>query len=199
MPQMSEVRIEKEFKPFPVLWHAARCLREIRDAETVPGRYWAGLGALVMLAFAVEGFCQTEGPGIFGDDWDNEDGARVERKPVLEKFKLIGKSVGASVNYGQLPWSDVKRVMRARDALAHPRPAKRDKSALLEIPEGVHPIDAAAHLVLEDWEPLLEPATARKLAESIDAALKDIWTRMGRDEWQLHFQGSTSYMMTVTK
>ena len=196
MKKEFEITIERDFKPFPVLWHASACLRDIRE-EGGTGSYWAGLGALVTLAFAIEGFCQTEGPGVFGSDW--LEGKNVERKPVYEKFKLIGKAVGAGVSYGTLPWSDVRRVLRARDSLAHPRPAKRSESARLAIAGDEHPIDAAAHLVMEPWEPLLELKSAQKIADNVDRAIKQIWSRMGRKPWALHMQGTTSYVMSSTR
>ncbi|MEZ2297292.1 hypothetical protein [Variovorax sp. RCC_210] len=190
------ISIERDFKPFPVLWHASACLRDIRE-DGGTGSYWAGLGALVTLAFAIEGFCQTEGPQVFEGNWLS--GKKVEREPVYEKFKLIGKAVGANVNYGALPWSDVRRVLRARDSLAHPRPAKRQGSARLAISPDEHPIDAAAHLVMEPWEHLLELKAAKKIADNVDSAIKQIWSRMGRKPWDLHMHGTTSYVMsTVT-
>jgi len=190
------ISIERDFKPFPVLWHASACLRDIRE-EGGTGSYWAGLGALVTLAFAIEGFCQTEGPQVFGSDWLS--GKKIEREPVYEKFKLIGKAVGANVNYGALPWSDVRRVLRARDSLAHPRPAKRQGAARLVIAPDEHPIDAAAHLVMEPWEHLLELKAAEKIASSVDSAIKQIWSRMGRKPWDLHMHGTTSYVMSTVR
>lgn len=187
------ITIERDFKPFPVLWHASECLREICE-EGGRGSYWAGLGALVTLAFAIEGFCQTEGPGIFKNDW--KEGKEIERKPVHEKFKLIGKAVGANVDFGQLPWRDVRRVLKARDSLAHPRPAQRAGTARLVLAPNEDPMEAAAHLVMEPWEPLLEHEAAKKIADSVDRALKEIWSRMGRKEWSLHMHGTTSYMMS---
>ncbi|RYF42645.1 MAG: hypothetical protein EOO27_45015 [Comamonadaceae bacterium] len=57
-------------------------------------------------------------------------------------------------------------------------------------------MDAAAHLVMEPWEPLLEIHTAQKMADNIDRALKEIWGRMGRKAWELHMPGTTSYVMS---
>lgn len=190
------ITIEKDFRPFPVFWHASECLREIRESGG-KGSYWAGLAALITLAFAIEGFCQTEGPKVFGDDWLS--GREIERKSVADKFKLLGKAVGVGVNYGKLPWRDVKRVLDARNSLAHPRPAKRSSSGEVMVGPDEHPMDAAGHLVMEAWEPLLQLETAQKIASSVDAAIKEIWQRLGRKSWELHILSQASYMMSTKR
>lgn len=197
MTNTGEIRIEKDFRPFPVFWSAAKVLREIRNDERVAGRYWAGLGGFVLLAFAIEGFCQTEGPTTFPNDW--ETGRKIERKPVLDKLKLIAQELGVAVDYQQSPWCDVERVMKVRNSLAHPKPIRRAGRTDVDMSSDVHPIDAAAHLVAEAWEPLLEPAAAEQLATSVQQALEKVWAASGRSKWAMYRHGTTAASMSIVR
>ncbi|SFQ05347.1 hypothetical protein SAMN03159339_5347 [Variovorax sp. 770b2] len=52
---------------------------------------------------------------------------------------------------------------------------------------------------MEPWETLLELKSAQKIADIVDRAIKEIWSRMGRKPPALHMQGTTSYVMSTTR
>lgn len=69
--------------------------------------------ALVMTAFSVEAFIQTVGPEVLPDTWIAGD-KPVERWRALDKLKAIGKATEIAVDYGSLPWSNIKELFQAR-------------------------------------------------------------------------------------
>ncbi|CAN7257565.1 hypothetical protein LJR084_001188 [Variovorax sp. LjRoot84] len=188
------ISIQSSYKPFPMLWHASKTLREIAGSG-VDGSRWVSLGALTTLAFAIEAFCQTEGPLLFGEQWLGE--RRIEKEPVHEKLRLIAASAGVEVNYGRSPWQQIRRVLRARNALAHPKPTEKQRRGVVHLEDGEHPMDKGLALVAEHWETLLDLDTATQVAGSVEQGLKLIWKGLGKAEWKLFADGGSSYMMSA--
>lgn len=117
--EMMQVHIKgkSRYLPWPELYHSARSLFAVAR-EYKPGSAHVVTAAVVLSAFAVEGFCQTLGPQVLRETWDapkqpstgqgSEVGSKKakkfgdERLPVCDKLKKIGKACGVSVDYGTL-------------------------------------------------------------------------------------------------
>ncbi len=103
------------YLPWPELYHSARSLFDVAR-EYKPGSAHVATAAVVLSAFAVEGFCQTLGPQVLHASWNppaqpqagQDDGGLCikvkkfgdERLPVCDKLKKIGKACGVQVDYG---------------------------------------------------------------------------------------------------
>ena len=198
------ITVERIYKPVPILMHASYCLRNIRAAGG-KGSYYADVGALVLLAFAVEGFCQTYGPAAFGDQWlDIVDiqGKRtkrgIESKPIIEKFKLLAREAKLQVNFGQQPWKDIKRLMQERDLLAHPRPATQKAEGIIYLAKGEHPLDQSDQLVGVSWENLIRnPKTLDELAKKVLDIMEQMAEGLGYSKHDVLQQGLKSYRMAA--
>lgn len=188
------VTATREYRPMGLLWHAAGCLRDIAENGT-QGSAWAGVGGIVLLAFSVEAFCQQFGPEVFPDTWEGRKG--VERFPVLDKLKAIGRKAGVQVDYGLHPWADIKALIEVRDSLAHPKPT--DQSAALKL---VLTAEEEAQLhtrsfIKMPWEIMAEPATAARVAEEVEQALATLLEALGHHRYELELLGTGSYSFST--
>ncbi len=200
----NSITVERTYKPVPVFMHASYCLRNIR-AEGGRGSYYADLGALVLLAFAVEGFCQTYGPSAFGEEWVDvygDDGKRVKRgvesKPVVDKLKLLARKAGLNPNFDEFPWKEIKQLLKERDNLAHPKVSTRTVDATIQVPDGEHPLDHVGSLAGQSWEKLIEhPETLNKLAQTVLDTMEAMAVGLGHDKYDVLAQGSSFYRMSA--
>lgn len=184
----------RNYRPFGMLMHAARSLGEIGRSET-KGSGWANVGGLVLLAFGIEAFCQEHGPKLFAEKWLGEKG--VERKPIHEKLKLIGKELGVVVDYGEHPWSDVGDLMRVRDSLAHPKPSEDQKTVELLLTDEEQSGLYGTNIIRQPWEIMSEPTRAAKVELNVRAALEVLLVALGTNKWEMEFMGSGGYSMSL--
>ncbi|MEO7641009.1 MAG: hypothetical protein ABIU07_06325 [Ramlibacter sp.] len=187
------IEIEREYLPMPELWHASRSIFEAAEVGA-PGYGHLLLASMTLLAFTVEAFVQTYGPKTFAsDEWTGSKG--IERKPVRDKLKQIAKRHGVVIDYGKQPWVDIAKLLNARDAIAHPRPALISHSGPISIGEFDHPQAAAESMVTLEWEELLGIERLQKTFDSVETALETILKASGHD-WDLRLLGGSSYMLS---
>lgn len=192
--KLYEVHATGEFKPAPQFLHASQCLREMAATEGLQGRLWAGLGSLIVLAFAVEGFCNTYGEQFFGEDWKNH-----EREPPIDKLRLIGAKAHVRVDFGRQPWQDVKKLLQLRNELAHPRPAELQRTKRVRLTDEEANAVFGSRIALHEWEDLAEPPRAEKLEANVRAALERIVIGFGLARWELELMGTGGYTLTKVK
>lgn len=189
----------RQWKPAATLLHAARSLRQLAlDHE--PASHWVALSGIVMLAFSVEGFCQTYGERLFStEEWVGVDRKGIERKPVKDKLRLIGKKVGVSVDFGQKPWSDIHALLQVRDALAHPRPMEKRVAQQFWLSHEESQTFLTKDIVQFDWEILSQPVVSEQLQTNVETALSSLLTAMGVSTWELDSMGTGSYMISKVR
>ena len=187
---------DHDYRPWPELRHAAASLRKIA-AEYEPGSAHTTTAALVMMAFSVEAFVQTLGPGVLKEEWTQ--GKRpAERWPVTQKLKEIGRKLSVRVDYGKCPWKDIKDLLEARDDLAHAKPALREASGTIEVlPGGGVAPDAFRPPLIERYEPFHNLDVLNRLARVIDDALLPLWVAAGNDKRTFTMHGASGYVVTI--
>jgi hypothetical protein len=166
---------------------------ELADEEPV-GATFKRMGALVLLASTVEGFCQTVGPEVFGSDWDRKKNP-IERMGPRKKLELIAKAAHIDVDWGREPWSYIDRLFEVRNALAHPCPASnRAGFAIVCAP------DERRNVAMAEGErhvtPLLDPMELRSTLEAVEEALKALWAGLGRKPTLLFMHGPTGVLIS---
>jgi hypothetical protein len=183
-----EVTVEHDYRPVPELRHGANVLRKIAF-ENPKGSNWTRMGALLLYAFVVEGFCQTVGPDALGDVW-TRDKRPAERFPVCDKLKAIGKAAGVGVDFAAEPWKTIKEVIRTRDRLAHPKPHKQLTVGSLDS----FTLDywvAGRELHNAEWNPLLTNEALVRISDAIDLGMTRIWEGLGNESQTLFMNGMT--------
>jgi len=188
---------EVDYKPAGDLRNGARVLRELAADGNIRGGRYLLIGSLIMSAFCVEGFCQTYGPQILGDDWCRKK-KPLERLPVLKKLARIGQELGVSVDYEVPPWNDIKLIFDARDRLAHPRPEKRKVTTEIA-GDAVDPHQVFLKEVTAIYESLLEPEKLGKIAGSIDDAFECILSAAGMPGYAAKVMSFAYWGMTFEK
>lgn len=192
-PQKIRVSGRYQYRPWPEMRHAARTLVWVADTHP-EGSTHVITAAVVLTAFSVEAFCQQVGPEILKEGWLREK-RPMERAPVLEKLKLIGREVRVEVDYGKSPWAEIKQLMEARDNLAHPQPEERLADRTITIPADADPREAL-HIVLDEkYKPLHSLEQLRRVADLIDDAFSKIWIAAGRKEVQMNMFGGSVWSM----
>jgi len=148
------------------------------------------MGALLLAAFTVEGFINTAGPFLFEDRWNcGEVKRRLERKSWSCKLKLIAKGSGASIDFGERPWSSVKRVFEARDHLAHPKP-RNDHLPPTVVECQEDEVDALVdELTMTTFDRLLRAEDLEFVVADIEAALKQLSYSVYGSEWKALLNG----------
>lgn len=192
---LQKVRVsgQYEYRPWPELRHAARVLRFI--AKDLPeGSTHVLTAAVVLGAFSVEAFIQTMGPKVFGDDWP-----KYERKAVMEKLKLVGVKVGVRVDFGKLPWKRIKDLMKARDALAHAKPAVHVANETLILPASADPREALHKMLDAKYKPLHNLEELEKIADMIDCAFTEIWQASGEQSYKMNKFGGSVWSMSIDR
>lgn len=189
------VSATRNYQPFGMLLHAARCLGE-HGATQTRGSLWASVGGLVLLAFAVEAFCQEYGKPLFPDTWEGKGG--VERKAVAQKLKLIGKVAGINVDYGKHPWRDIKALLAVRDSLAHPKPSEDQATVNLILDSDEQAGTYASNIIKQPWEVMSEPERAAGVEKNVRAGLETLLSGLGYSRFEMEMMGSGSYIMSAT-
>lgn len=187
MTQIPWLKVSNKFdyRPWPELRHTASVLRQLA-AEAPKGSAHLVRAALVFTAFSVEGFVQTLGPGVFGEEWEV-----FERLPVLKRVKLMGKRLGVEVDFGRQPWQDVKALFEARDSLAHAKP--RQIALDIHCPTNDHDelLMQIGRIMRETAHPKADATWIGGVSQSIDEALQEIWDAAGREPAEFLAFGST--------
>jgi len=184
-----EVRREFDYRPAPVLLHGSQSLLARSQVEPI-GALWKRMGALLLAAFTVEGFINTVGPVLFKDRWTDSDGVRgLEWKSWDFKLKQIAKVSGASIDFGQRPWSSVQEVFKARDHLAHPKPRK-EYLAPIVVTCYEDEVDALVEeLAMTKFDRLLQAEALGQAIADIEAALKQLSHSVYGSEWEALLNG----------
>jgi len=200
---MAKVRFEGEqsYLPFPHIHHAAKTLRKLAST-TEMGRYHLESAALVMTAFAIEAFCQTLGPEVFGEKWANPpDGSRpMERCSVKAKLKAIGKAVNVPVSFGLNPWLLIAELMRVRDDLAHGKPLPPERTKIdvtLNVPDGIDPYDVVHTHMRDLMFPMHRIDRLEAAAEEIDKGLRRLWVVAGNPDYMFARSSISSWSATA--
>jgi hypothetical protein len=183
------------YAPWPVMRHAAASLRKTAREHRVGSNHTIS-AALVMTAFSVEAFIQTVGPEVLPDTWIAGD-KPVERWRVLDKLKAIGKATEIAVDYGSLPWSNIKELFQARDRLAHAKPDDREFELIVSVPDGADERDVLTAALEEQFQPLHNLDKLDALAQEIDGALLAVWVAAGHDEFSFTWHGMNSWSLTA--
>lgn len=189
-----DVSATRNYEPFGMLLHAARCLGEMGRSGT-QGSGWANVGALVLLAFAVEAFCQQYGKPLFPDTWDGKGG--VEKMPVVDKVKLIGRKAGVAVDYGMHPWKDIKALMAVRDSLAHAKPSEDQETMRLLLDDEEQASVYATNLIRQPWEVMSSSDRAPVVEANVRAGIETLLVGLGYDKFEMETMGSGSYVMSA--
>jgi len=173
-PGMKRLRVKGQYnyEAWQEMAHAARSVRAVAR-EYLPGSAHTTTAAVVMTAFSVEAFCQTLGPAILGAEWK-------DRSTVKDKIKAIARKVGLKADFGASPWSDVQRLMEARDAHAHAKPHAREIDSVVEVEEDVDARELLNKEMQRHYLPLHDLDELDRVADAIEAALLEIWTAAGR-------------------
>ncbi|MEW9571327.1 hypothetical protein ABQJ54_06165 [Rhodanobacter sp. Si-c] len=201
---MTKVRFkgEQPYLPFPHIHHAAKTLRKLAGT-TEMGRYHLESAALVMTAFAIEAFCQTLGPEVFGEKWTNPpDGGRaMERCSVKAKLKAIGETVNVPVSFGLRPWSLIAELMQARDDLAHGKPLPPELTKIdvtLDVPDGIDPYDLVRAHMRNLMFPMHRIDRLETAADEIDTGLRRLWVAAGNPDYTFAQGSMSSWSATAT-
>jgi hypothetical protein len=207
---MMEVLLKgkSRYLPWPELYHSARSLFAVAR-EYKPGSAHVATAAVVLSAFAVEGFCQTLGPKVLHETWEatmqpevgqgNEAGSKKakkfgdERLPVCDKLKKIGKACGVSVDYGVAPWSSVRELFAARDALAHAKPQLRQVSEIISVPADGDPRFHLHDALRRKHQPLHDVDKLEGAMKAIDSGLREIWKGAGMDPDAMNMLGTSMW------
>ncbi|HID8536344.1 TPA: hypothetical protein ACXIMI_001447 [Stenotrophomonas maltophilia] len=208
--EMMQVHIKgkSRYLPWPELYHSARSLFAVAR-EYKPGSAHVVTAAVVLSAFAVEGFCQTLGPQVLRETWDapkqpstgqgSEVGSKKakkfgdERLPVCDKLKKIGKACGVSVDYGNAPWKSVKELFAARDALAHAKPQLHQISEIISVPAGGDPRFHLHDALRRKHQPLHDLDKLEDAMKAIDSGLREIWEGAGMDPGAMSMLGTSMW------
>lgn len=185
---VTRFRIQGEFPylPWPEIRHAALSLRRVaREQER--GSFHTLSAAVVMTAFSVEAFCQTLGPKLLADIWEGDKPA--ERWPVLKKLKAIGRATSTVVDYGRPPWNKISELFDARDRLAHAKPESGEVNRIIEVPEGIDPVDHLYGILEREFQPLHDIDKLDELSRQIDDAFLPIWVAAGNTPGSFVWKG----------
>jgi hypothetical protein len=197
MAPATRCRIQGAFPylPWPEMRHAAWSLRRVAR-EHPRGSAHTISAAVVMTAFSVEAFCQTLGPMVLASRWTAEK-RPAERWPVLKKLKEIGKAVSVSVDYGKEPWKGISELFDARDRLAHAKLDSGETDRVIDVPNGIDPVDHLYQLLDEEFQPLHDLDKLDQLAGQIDDALRPIWVGAGNSEDLFAWKGMRHWNVTA--
>ncbi len=190
------IGIETTYRPVPEMLLGAESL--IKLADDPAGSRWKLMGALLLLAGAIEGFCNTVGPELFGRDWDDPGGKRFERKSPIEKLREIARKAGVPFDLSVEPWKSIGDLVETRHFLMHPRPYSESIDATVTCRE--EDLNAEADRVAATkWSPLLNLDTAEKTKDAVVEGLTRLWTGLGHDPHQMRLHGVriTSFPPTV--
>jgi hypothetical protein len=113
--------------------------------------------AMTFTAMAIEGLANSVGVAI-DSSWIDKH----ERKPVVDKFKQLGRELGISIDWNKHPWSSLKELIDFRHAVVHPKPE-------LVIPE---PILAKAEDVPDFMDPPLSTVEKRMTPDNASLAIR---------------------------
>lgn len=208
--EMMQVHLKgrSSYLPWPELYHSARSLCAVAR-EYKPGSAHVATAAVVLSAFAVEGFCQTLGPQVLHASWNppvqppaDQDGQGAsikakkfgdERLPVCDKLKKIGKACGVQVDFGVAPWASVKELFAARDALAHAKPQRYEVSEIISVPKDGDPRFHLHEALRKKNQPLHDVDKLEEVMKTIDAGLRQIWEGAGMDPNAMNLPGTSTW------
>lgn len=189
------VKAQVGFEAWPEMSHAAKSVRKIAR-ETVVGHNHVVRAAVALTAFSVEAFIQTIGPMAYGDAWIQGE-KPAEKKPLDVKLKHIGRFYGVKISYGERPWTDVKRLIAARNRLAHPKPGIEVVSVTFKAKDSDDARQRADAQLQKKLHPLHDIELLDEVAERVEAALLAIWIKAGRSPHAL--KGWRKGMATVSR
>lgn len=119
--RMVEVRQERNYAPHRHLMGIARNSERLCQPDRYgrPAAAWQSHATIAMTftAMALEGLANSVGVAICSS-WIDE----YERKPLVDKFKLLRAKLGISIVWNKPPWSSVKDLIDFRHAVVHPKP-----------------------------------------------------------------------------
>lgn len=201
MPKGDTVKLHLQgrsrYLPWPELYHAAKSLYGVAR-EYPTGSTHVTTAAVVLSAFAVEGFCQTVGPVVLADSWLTGE-KPDERLRIRDKLKKIGKASGVSVNYGKQPWKSVAELFAARDELAHAKPQLHQVSEIISVPAGDDPRFHLHEALRRKHRPLHDVDKLEALMKDIDAGLREIWTGAGMQPSNMNLMGGSQWSWSLAK
>lgn len=189
------VKAQLRFEAWPEMSHAAKSVRKIAR-ETVVGHNHLVSAAVALTAFSVEAFIQTVGPMAYGDAW-TQAVKPAERNPLEVKLKHIGRFYEVRISYGERPWSDVKRLIKARDRLAHPKPGLEDVAVTFKAKDSDDARQRADAHLWKKLHPLHDIDLLDEVAERVEVALLAIWIKAGMNPHAL--KGWNKGMFSVSR
>lgn len=189
------VKAQLGFEAWPEMSHAAKSVRKIAR-ETVVGHNHLVSAAVALTAFSVEAFIQTIGPMAYGDAWTQAE-KPAEKKPLDVKLKHIGRFYDVRISYGERPWSDVKRLIKARDRLAHPKPGNEAVAVTFKAKDSDDARQRADAHLRKKLHPLHDIDLLDEVAERVEVALLAIWIKAGKNPHAL--KGWSKGMVSVSR
>jgi len=180
---------EASYHPWPELNHAARVLRRTAR-EQGAAKLHVVTGAVVLTAFAVEGFCHALGADLFPDRWSSGAKPLVE-KTVLRKLELIGHEVGVNLDYSQEPWIHVSALFEAKNQLLTPSSSPVPLDEGVSVDEDADPTFDVHAAVQRHFRPLHNLVQLEKVAAEVNKGLLNIWDAADGAEAVLDVLGHT--------
>lgn len=182
------IKVQSDYRPVPEMLHGASSLLRLAIDEPL-GSHWKLMGALLLLSGAVEGFCNTVGPDLFGSAWDG--GKRpMERRGPVEKLRAIARHVKVPFSVGRPPWKEMKDLVDTRNGLMHPRPRFRTVEDVVSCAAGDCELEAEK-LAARAWAPLLDPVKAGQTRDAVVEGISRLWVATGRDPLAMRLHGMT--------
>lgn len=177
-----------DYRPFPELWHGATTLMKLAEMDPL-GSAWKCTGALMMIAFAVEGYANTEGQRIHGAAW-LAGKYSMERAPIRKKLQGIAQTGGLLVDFDIPPWTAIDTAFNARDQLAHPKPSivQYGPVELFCHPDDIP--DAFAEACMSEHDKLRHVEHLRVLAAEVLEAVKTIHMALHQEDHSLMRHGA---------
>lgn len=185
------------YLPWPELHHAARSLFAVAR-EYPPGSAHVATAAVVLSAFAVEGFCQTVGPVILADTWLTGE-KPDESLGIRAKLKKIGKASGVAVDYGKQPWKGVAELFAARNELAHAKPKLFEVSEMLTLQADEDPRFHLHEALRRKHRPLHDVDRLEALMKEIDAGLREIWAGAAMQPSNMNLMSGSQWSWSIAE
>jgi hypothetical protein len=181
-----QVDVKEDYRPAPVLLHGAQSLLKLAALEP-RGSHWKIMGALLLLSAAIEGFCNTVGPDMFGDAWEKKK-PRMEKWGPVKKLRAIAKHVGMPFHAGRYPWKAMCDLVETRHGLMHPRPKQRHTTARVRCKAA----DYEQHIErvhAQAWAPLLIEPKAHHTMDEVIRGLEQLWVAAGLPRHAMRMHG----------